>query len=132
MKKVLIIYHSGSGSSRTVAEILGEVLSRRVEVAIERIRKDYDYSKLHQYELIVLGFPTYFFRPSLAMINFLQNIPETKKPRLVFVFATCAATTGSSYKIIRAILEKKNYRMCGFVEIRGPVSDFALTPLGFS
>jgi len=33
--------------------------------------------------------------------------------------------------MIKTILERKNYEVCGFIEIKGPASDLALTSLGF-
>ncbi len=131
MKRVLIIYYSGSGSTKTIAEILGEILSKRLDVTVEHIKKEYDYNKLLEYDLIVLGYPTYFFRPPIAIIEFVNNIPKTKERHLIFIFATCALTSGNSFKMIKTILEQKNYEVCGFIEIKGPASDLALTSLGF-
>ncbi|MCJ7471194.1 MAG: hypothetical protein MUP02_00050 [Actinobacteria bacterium] len=44
-KKILIIYHSGSGSTRTVSEILKDRLSSHCEVDLLKICPDFDYGK---------------------------------------------------------------------------------------
>ena len=60
LKNVLILYYSGSGSTKKMAEVIGEtVKSSGISVMVEDVGK-FDVSLLPNYDSIVLGSPTYF------------------------------------------------------------------------
>jgi NAD(P)H dehydrogenase (quinone) len=59
-KKVLVLYHSGSGNTQRMAKVIAEAMkSNAMNVTIEDAGKS-DISLLPKYDSIVLGSPTYF------------------------------------------------------------------------
>ena len=59
-KKVLILYHSGSGNTKKMAKVIAETMkSSTMSVTVEDVGK-FDISSLPNYDSIVLGSPTYF------------------------------------------------------------------------
>jgi NAD(P)H dehydrogenase (quinone) len=59
-KKVLVLYYSGSGHTKKMANAIGEAIkSDTIDVTIEDAGK-FNISLLPKYDSIVLGSPTYF------------------------------------------------------------------------
>ena len=59
-KKALILYYSGSGNTKKMAEAIAEAMkSSAINVTVEEVGK-FDISLLPNYDSIVLGSPTYF------------------------------------------------------------------------
>lgn len=59
-KKVLILYYSGSGNTKKMAKAIAEGMkSTAVEITLEEAEK-FDISSLPNYDVIVMGSPTYF------------------------------------------------------------------------
>jgi NAD(P)H dehydrogenase (quinone) len=59
-KKVLILYYSGSGSTKKMAKAIAEAMkSSAMDVTVEDVGKC-DISLLLNYDSVVLGSPTYF------------------------------------------------------------------------
>ncbi len=60
LKKVLILYYSGSGNTRKMAKAIAEGMkSSGVEITLEEAG-EFEVSSLPNYDGIVLGSPTYF------------------------------------------------------------------------
>ncbi|NWG03872.1 MAG: NAD(P)H-dependent oxidoreductase [Syntrophaceae bacterium] len=58
--KVLILYYSGSGYTKKMAEAMAEAMkSMMINVTIEEVGK-FDISSLPEYDGLILGSPTYF------------------------------------------------------------------------
>lgn len=59
-KKVLILYYSGSGNTRKMAKAIAEGMrSTTVEITLKEAER-LDISSLPNYDVIVMGSPTYF------------------------------------------------------------------------
>src|SRR5512136_149858 len=59
-KKVLILYYSGSGNTKKMGKAIAEAMkSSAINVTVEDVGK-FNISLLPNYEVIVLGSPTYF------------------------------------------------------------------------
>ena len=59
-KKVVILYHSGTGNTKKMAKAIAEAMkSSAINVTVEDVEKC-DISSLPHYDSIVLGSPTYF------------------------------------------------------------------------
>ncbi|WP_038290378.1 flavodoxin family protein [Acetivibrio straminisolvens] len=56
--KILIVYHSGSGSTKTICEVLKTRLSKYYIIDMYNLFH-IDNNILNNYDLIVFGFPTY-------------------------------------------------------------------------
>lgn len=125
-RRILILYHSGSGSTRTIGEVLQEKLSRSHRVDMIRVSPDFDYQSLSHYDFILCGFPTYHCQPSTSMLEFVDGIPSIDTPRSCFVFTTCGLYAGNSLRVLIKELVAKNIITTGYTQIRGPASDGVL------
>jgi flavodoxin len=72
-KKVAVIYHSGSGSTRTVSEVLTDKLSQHCKTDLIPVSPDFDYRSLNGYDFLLFGFPTYSCNPSRSMQEFIDK-----------------------------------------------------------
>ena len=124
--KILIIYHSGSGSTRTVGQVFREKLSKLYTVDMVQVGPRPNYQMLSDYDLLLFGFPTYHARPSTSMMEYVDNMPRAQAPQTAFVFTTCGLYTGNSLRILIKRLEEKNIMAAGALQIRGPASDGVL------
>ncbi len=128
-KKIAIIHHSGSGSTRTVGEIFAELLSekRNVDlVDILPINFDFDYSSLYKYDLLIFGTPTFNCSPSRSMLEFAEKMPPFDIPKRGFLYTTYALYTGNCIRTLAKSLKEKSVITAGYTAIRGPGSDGAL------
>ena len=82
-RKILILYHSGAGSTKTIAEVYYKALYAH-STDIASINLDYDYKRLEGYDFIIFAFPTYHCSPSCSMMDFIKNMPVLKKAKKAF------------------------------------------------
>ena len=105
---MLILFHSGSGSTNMIASLLRDLLKKDVQPDIQRINPDFDYTQLNNHEVIIIGFPVYHFTVSTSMRRFLEKMPVFADRKKVFLFATYAMATGNAIRNAGLILKEKN------------------------
>ena len=127
-EKILIIYHSGSGSTRTIAEVISKKLSKSfdVETAPVTIISDFDFNKIKDADIVVFGSPTYNCKPSRSILEFVERMPRQKTPKRGYIFMTCGLYLGNAMRILTKRLYEKNVLSLGYERFRGPGSDGAL------
>ena len=125
-KKIAIIYHSGSGSTRTVSEVLTDKLSRHCTTSLIPVSLDFDYPSLNTYDVLLFGFPTYSCKPSQSMLEFIDTMPVLSAVKNAVVFTTCSLYTGNAIRIMVKKLASKNIVTTMFFKVNGPASDAAL------
>ncbi|QUH26616.1 EFR1 family ferrodoxin [Serpentinicella alkaliphila] len=123
--KILILYHSGAGSTKTIAEIYYKML-HLYSIDISTISFEYEYNKLHDYNFIIFAFPTYHCSPSTSMKEFIKNIPVFDKPKKAFVFTTCGLFSGNALREFIKECSPKNISINGFSVYRAPATDGVL------
>lgn len=107
-KNILILYHSGAGSTKALAEIYSEKLGKYHQTDIEPISLEYDYKKLLEYDFLILGFPTYHCEPSLSMTEFIDNMPKFETEIRGFAFTTCGLYSVNTMRIFVKRALRKN------------------------
>jgi flavodoxin/formate hydrogenlyase subunit 6/NADH:ubiquinone oxidoreductase subunit I len=132
MSNVLILYHSGSGSTKTISEIFKSKLAVSHEVEMLHIHGDFDYNKLLEYDFILLGFPTYFWEPSTSISEFVSKMPVYERSLKAFVYTTYGLYNGNSLRILIKKLYKKNVISVAHTRIKGPASDYIVFPISMS
>lgn len=125
-KKILILFHSGSGSTRTVSEVFRKKLSKSYTVDMIQVSPNPDYQVLSKYDFLLFGFPTYHCRPSTSIMEYVGNMPSIGSLQTAFVFTTCGLYTGNGLRMLIKKLQEKRIITIGYLEIRGPASDGAL------
>jgi flavodoxin/ferredoxin len=131
-RKVLILYHSGAGSTKTIAEIYyKELKSYRIDIS--SINLDYEYKKLQSYEVLIFAFPTYHCSPSASMMTFIRNMPAFDKPKKAFAFTTCGLYAGNTLREFIKKCSAKNINVNGYATYRAPATDgvLLLPPIPF-
>jgi len=123
--RLLILYHSGAGSTKTIAEIYYKMLNSYL-IDISSINLEYDYKKLEGYELLIFAFPTYHCSPSSSMLEFIENIPVFYKPKKAFAFTTCGLYSGNALREFIKKCSSKNININGYSVYRAPATDGAL------
>lgn len=124
--KIMVLYNSGVGSNKTIAEIFHEKLNKFFSSDIESISKDYNYNKLFEYDFIVLGFPTYHCEPSESMKDFINKMPKFKEPKNAFIFTTYGLFSGNTERIFIKACMRKNINVCGSNGYKSPATDGVL------
>ncbi|MBP2027166.1 flavodoxin/formate hydrogenlyase subunit 6/NADH:ubiquinone oxidoreductase subunit I [Acetoanaerobium pronyense] len=131
-KKILILYHSGAGSTKTLAEIYLEKLGKYYQTDIEPISLEYDYKKMLKYDFLILGFPTYHCEPSLSMTEFINNMPKFENEIRGFAFTTFGLYSANTMRIFIKEAIKKNLIINESSIYRAPATDGALLLPSFS
>lgn len=126
MKNILITYHTGSGSTRTISEILKENLCEIYNVDLSEITLDFDYTILKNYDMVIFGFPTYACDAPKTVQEVIEAMPVFEKPIKAYAFATYALYQENCLRHFIQKAAKKNIQVADHAGIRGPASDGAL------
>lgn len=122
--KILLLFHSGSGSTQNIAQILKRKLSK-FDVNLLAVTVNTDPKIIKNYDLLIIGFPTYHCEPSTTMREFINRISnfDIKK---CYIFTTYGLYHGNSLRIAIKRLAQKKIICQDFAAFRGPTSDGAL------
>ena len=88
--KIIIIYDTKHGNTKKVAEFIGEGL-KSVEGNDKTLRnvEEFDTDKEEAYDLILIGSPNHFGKPTKPIKKFLQALPNSSlKAKSFAVFDT--------------------------------------------
>ncbi len=124
--RILILYHSGAGNTKFIAQLLYRKLKTRFSAEIEQISPDYQYQKLDAFTSIVLGFPTYHCEPSLSMRDFIEKLPVFQNKTDMTLFTSYGLYNGDTIRIAFDMLKEKNVFIKSCHDFRSPASDGVL------
>lgn len=123
---LIVIYHSGAGSTKYIAELFYNALKKCGHSAdISAVERCRDVNFEH-YDGAVIGFPTYHASPSPSISKFIQSIPAAKNNLPVYLFTTCGWYSANSLRILAKSCLKKNLVTVGSRSFRAPASDGVL------
>ena len=108
----MVFYFTGSGSSRFVAEHIGEALNEDVVSIGEALREEhFDYS-VKPGETIGFVCPTYFWGLPTAVLDFLTRL-TIRGAHGVYTYAvlTCGAMTGMAGDMLAEMLRRKGHTL---------------------
>lgn len=109
-KKAELLYFTGTGNSKRVLSVAGEILSKNgYDISLRSITKTKNPSPDNA--LLGFCFPVYSLALPRIAYRFLKSLPETKNPVKAFLFVTGGADNDSGWSLIegKKILEKKGY-----------------------
>jgi ferredoxin len=126
MKRILIVYHSASGSTKLISEILKNRLAPSFKVDVIRVPINFNYKDIINYDFLIFGFPTFYLKPTPSISDFVEKIPKLNSPIKAFVFTTLGLYAENCLRIFINQLLNKNIITGGSMEFRGPGTDTAL------
>lgn len=126
--EICLLYHSGVGGTRTVAQVIAENLSKNQDILIKMCSVEEDDAIIwaEKYTNIIFGFPVYHGAASKSMMEFLGKMPKSIKPRKVYVFATCGLYPANAIRDFAIACRKKNLWVVGSMSCRAPATDGTL------
>lgn len=125
MKKILIIYSTGAGSTKNIVDIYSVLLSQ-FQVDVFPVSLSFDFSVFSHYDLLVFAFPCYHCDMSRLMYEFMGKMPKQVAPQKAFAFITYGLYSGNTLRIfIKQCLEKNIY-VEDYADYRAPGTDAAL------
>ena len=127
MKKILILYFSGVGATKKVAELIYAQLSQSQnhEVDIHSIENK-NIPNIDCYDAFVIGTPTYHAAPPKALMNYIDTISRLPKESPVFIYNTRGLCSLNTNRILAKQLQKKNIITIMDRAYRSPASDGSL------
>lgn len=99
MNEVLVLYYSGVGNTKRVAEIITSNISAQYNLDIYSIEKLPDNFCIKKYKAIIIGFPTIHSSPAKPILEFLNNITKLENAVPTYVFTTCGLYSANSLRI---------------------------------
>ncbi len=120
---ITLLYHSGPGGTRLVAELLGEILSAQCRARVMSIHDPGSAAAVDGSDLLVFCFPTYYLRPSPSMAQFIESLPRFHSPRTAYIVATYELYTENCVRVGALRLKGRGLRVAGSKVIRAPGAD---------
>lgn len=108
MNKILVLYYSGVGNTKRVAEVIVTSLSIEYTVDIYSIENLPDDFSFDNYKAMVIGFPTIHSSPAKLINIFLDKLDKLKKPIGAYIFTTFGLYSSNALRILAIKCSKKN------------------------
>ena len=122
MKSILVLYFSGVGSTKKVAEIICSQLLQSCKVDIFSIESR-EIPDLNNYDALVIGTPTYHAAPAKIMMSYLDILPPLTKKTPAFIYNTRGLCSLNTNRTLAKKLQKKNIATIIDRAYRSPASD---------
>jgi flavodoxin/ferredoxin len=124
--RISLLYFSGSGGTKLVAELAGEILSERYQCRITDIYDPLAAEAASECELLVLLYPTYYLRAAPSMREFASRLGPFDPPRKAYLVATCELYSENAIRSLAFELRKRGLVVAGSKVLRAPGSDVTL------
>ena len=129
MNKIVILYYSGVGNTKTIAQYMYNYLKQKQSVdmySIEELSTEFSFDK---YSKVIIGFPTIHTEPAVPMTHFIQQLDKSEKKLPTFVYTTCGLYSGNAIRIFCKLAIAKNIVPTYTSSYRSPATDgILLTP----
>ncbi len=109
MSKVLVVYYSRSGNTKSMAEAVGEgVKNAGGEVEVKSVNDIQDPADMVNYDGIIMGSPTYYGVLAGPLKDFLDRsikVHQRLEGKVGGAFASCGIEGGGSESTVLSILQ---------------------------
>lgn len=120
----MVLYFSGTGNSKYVAQRISEETQDKLLSINERIKND-DIRPIEMGENVIIVVPTYAWRIPVVVKNWLINTSFIGAKNFWFVM-TCGDNIGNADEYNRKLCKIKNVRYMGTAQIRMPENYIAM------
>lgn len=114
----MIVYYTGTGNSRYVAEMLADLVGDEVVSANEYIKSG-KTAVLESEKPYVFVSPVYVSAPARIFMDFIRKA-ELKGNKKVYFIMTCAGGMGGSPEYCRRLSAEKEFEYMGTMQIQMP------------
>ncbi|MBR1864192.1 MAG: EFR1 family ferrodoxin [Ruminococcus sp.] len=115
----MILYFSGTGNSRFVAEAIGSYLGDRDVIDLVPHIRSKRHKRFYSYTPYVFVAPIYAWRYPRILESFIRKSNFWGVDRFYFV-ATCESQTGNAGRVLEKICGEKGLTFCGFAGVAMP------------
>ena len=120
----MVLYYTGTGNSRYVAERIAELTGDSCGNLFDRIRAK-DYSAVHSDRPFVFVSPTYCWQLPHILRDWIFNTDFGGNKKAYFVL-TCGDSIGNSGKYAAKLCESKNFEYMGCAQVVMPENYIAM------
>lgn len=130
MNNILIIYFSGSGATKTIAQKIKHILKNKSSLQLCNVDL-YSVEKaigldINKYDALIIGTPVYHCSPCRMIMKYFDNIPIVKKTKPTFIFNTRGMYSCNTNRILAKTIAQKNLIVIKDKSYKSPASDAAL------
>ena len=122
MKKVLILYFSGVGATKNIAERIYTRLSLDCEADMLSIENK-DVPSMNGYDALIVGTPVYHGAPPIIVMRYFEILPRLTKETPAFIYSTHGLFSYNTNRLLSRKLYQKNIMTVIDKEYRCPASD---------
>lgn len=125
--KILVLYFSGAGSTKKVAELMQNCLSHTKNFTVD-LHSIETLAAINfiNHDAFIIGTPVYHGAPSNIVKNYFNSLPPVNKKMPAFIFNTRALYSCNTNRRLAKQLLKKNIITVKDRDYRTPASDGAL------
>ena len=122
MKKIQMLYYSGAGNTKFIASIIEELLIKRGHVvnSIRITEKGIDFLQ-NNFDILFVGFPTYFRDAPSLIYKALDKLSGEKRP--IMIFMSRGLYSGNTFKLVHKKALEKEFAPIGFLNLFMPGPD---------
>ena len=109
--KALILYFSGTGNTKYVANLFSQaLLAKGVSVQMRSIEEPQPIEP--GYDLLVVGCPKYYEYPAMFLLQYLRKaLPTAQQQTPTLAFCTQASAAKTDFTGLAKILQQKNHEL---------------------
>jgi len=122
MNKILILYFSGVGAAKKVADLMFTSLLQNSKTDIFSIESK-DTPDIVEYDALIIGTPVYHAAPAKAVMTYWDKTPRLSKEIHAFVYSTHGLCSLNTNRILAKKLLEKNIYVIVDKAYRSPASD---------
>jgi len=124
--KIGIFFHSGVGSTKVIAKVYRGILTEKSAIIkLHSVEKIGDINLVFDYDLLIIGAPTYHGNISQVMQNFIDQLPHLQDKK-VFLFITCGWYSANCLHHFAKKLQEKAPTIVGGNWYKMPASDASI------
>lgn len=126
MEKILILYFSGAGATKKIAEFMQTFLSNSQDCIADVFSIENFTGFMNDYDAIIIGTPVYHGTPSRVVKDYFNTVIPLMKPIPAFIYNTRGLWSCNTNRILAKLLQSKNIITIKDKDYRSPASDGVL------